>query len=55
MPYWVEFNKMRSGKDMDLFDDFNTFKKMKDYRSSSAKRPTSAANNDDLTNDDQSV
>ena len=29
MPYWIEFNQMRSKKDLELFDEFSSFKKMK--------------------------
>ena len=29
MPYWVEFNQMRSDKDLEMFDEFSAFKKLK--------------------------
>ena len=29
MPHWVEFNQMRTGKDLELFDEFSSFKKQK--------------------------
>jgi hypothetical protein len=29
MPYWVEFNLMRSDKDLDMFDETSCFKKIK--------------------------
>ncbi len=32
MPYWVEFNQMRTEKDLDLFDDLNSFKKIKVHK-----------------------
>lgn len=54
MPYWIEFNKIRSGKDLDLFNDFSSFKTNKDFRPKSAKRSTSTVN-DDLNSDDQSI
>lgn len=41
---------MRSGKEMDLFDEFSSFKKMKDYNGS--KRGGSAASHDESSHDD---
>ena len=38
MPFWIELNQLRSDKDLEMFDEFTTFKKMKDYRPSSSKR-----------------
>jgi len=38
MPYWVEFNQMRTGKDAELFDDMSSFKKIKVYRNRSDKK-----------------
>lgn len=29
MPYWFEFNQMRSAKDLELFDEFSSFKQIK--------------------------
>ena len=29
MPHWVEFNQMRTGKELELFDEFSSFKKQK--------------------------
>ena len=29
MPHWVEFKQMRTGKELELFDEFSSFKKQK--------------------------
>jgi hypothetical protein len=59
MPYWLEFDQMRSKKDLELFDEFSGFKKMKDMvKSSSAsggKSGDSTKSNDDLFDDETEV
>jgi hypothetical protein len=30
MPYWIEFDQMRSIKDVDNYEDFDSYKKGKD-------------------------
>lgn len=50
MPYWIELNQLRSIKDLETFDEMTTFKKMKNYR------PTTAGSNQRAktpVNDDQ--
>lgn len=29
MPYWLEFNQMRNDSDIDILDEFRSFKKLK--------------------------
>jgi hypothetical protein len=29
MPYWIDFNQMRHDSDIDILDEFRTFKKLK--------------------------
>ncbi|CAF0779308.1 unnamed protein product [Brachionus calyciflorus] len=55
MPYWIEFNQIRSGKELELFDEFSSFKKMKDYRPNSSKRVMSASSQDESSNEDQTT
>ncbi|RNA26889.1 regulator of G- signaling 22 [Brachionus plicatilis] len=53
MPYWIEFNHIRSGKELELFDEFSSFKKLKEYGPSSARRVSSATSQEDSSNEDQ--
>lgn len=47
MPYWIDFNQMRNNSDIDILDEFRSFKKLKDYRPN--KRATSAESAKDDT------
>jgi hypothetical protein len=53
MPFWVELNQLRSGKELDMFDEFTTFKKMKDYRPSSSTDQIKQQSRRTQNNDDQ--
>lgn len=42
MPYWVEFNQMRSSKDLELFDELSSFKKIKNEQIPNGRPRTSS-------------
>lgn len=54
MPYWLEFDKMRSKTDLDLFDEFSGFKKT-DLARNSASKTDSAKSADDLFDNEKEV
>lgn len=55
MPHWVEFNQIRSGKELEIFDEFSSFKKMKDYGNKKKRRLSSATLQDETNKDDEDV
>lgn len=55
MPYWVEFNHIRSGKELEIFDEFSSFKKMKDYGNKKNRRLSSATSHDETAKEDEDV